>query len=768
MSKMEQVRKEENRKVKRNIEYYNLDMIISIGFRVNSKNSNSLESIKSSNILSGESWDWPQNIKKRNYTAAATRYILIEDIGKVPGCVVLHFQISGKAEVRTDEEMNQAVVDYVNKYLKNGIEKINSDFKITRTSIIPLLIEGQNVIVDSDASDNKDELGNKISTSQKLSIPSLIVIGLAVIIGGAIGIDLTLSSNNETKSNSSYKMYFDKDFGNKITYGQEVEIRTRIVEVTSEGNVINRTDLNKNIKFRNKKSFNINKTYINKNVMCALISIDKNSKNENEGIVSIAYEGEGGSFINNVSFDLVGKLYIDFGKNGNVLTMYYDEEKEYTKKIKLIDFIDEPKMELKYDEKLFEVKLTKIDNSNYEISVLNLSKKKDVETHYIELNAISETEKVKEDLRICLCKKGLMIDYDSAYKKANCKDEVLQLKSYELKEENIKLEKTRIDLLFSALIDGEEKIITPLKFNENGIKIKVDKIEGENETTKKLLEKYEYKFDEKDYKDGIITYIPLKSLPELKEPYYAFVHISAIYKEEEYKSIIKVRLVGEGKTAKQKKKIEYEKAKERIKKFLPEEKWENYNHRLEMINKCFGAEDLRLFSVTILKDSQAYYLNEAQIYLDKANTNDSLAYWLEWTQLVGDIAFGYLTSLYGGPIIDALAGPVKKIVVKVYNEPEFNPEIIANAISEVLDALAREALDIENLAKLDKNKIAHLMAGFLMFSVSKNYTLNVDKEGNRSFYNAIMTTFSNLTVDSLKEIVKAYLKKGFKITRIVY
>lgn len=36
-SKMEQVQKEGNRSVRRNISYYNLDMIISIGFRVNSK-----------------------------------------------------------------------------------------------------------------------------------------------------------------------------------------------------------------------------------------------------------------------------------------------------------------------------------------------------------------------------------------------------------------------------------------------------------------------------------------------------------------------------------------------------------------------------------------------------------------------------------------------------------------------------------------------------------------------------------------------------------
>jgi len=36
-SKMEQVQKEGDRMVKRNLLYYNLDMIISVGFRVNSK-----------------------------------------------------------------------------------------------------------------------------------------------------------------------------------------------------------------------------------------------------------------------------------------------------------------------------------------------------------------------------------------------------------------------------------------------------------------------------------------------------------------------------------------------------------------------------------------------------------------------------------------------------------------------------------------------------------------------------------------------------------
>ena len=39
VSKMEIVRQEGNRKVKRTIEIYNLDMILSIGYRVNSKNA---------------------------------------------------------------------------------------------------------------------------------------------------------------------------------------------------------------------------------------------------------------------------------------------------------------------------------------------------------------------------------------------------------------------------------------------------------------------------------------------------------------------------------------------------------------------------------------------------------------------------------------------------------------------------------------------------------------------------------------------------------
>jgi len=47
-SKMEQVQIEGNRKVKRRKEYYNLDMIISIGFRVNSKKVIKFRSIEES------------------------------------------------------------------------------------------------------------------------------------------------------------------------------------------------------------------------------------------------------------------------------------------------------------------------------------------------------------------------------------------------------------------------------------------------------------------------------------------------------------------------------------------------------------------------------------------------------------------------------------------------------------------------------------------------------------------------------------------------
>ena len=47
-SKMEQVQMEGNRKVKRIKEYYNLDMIISIGFRVNSKKAIKFRSFEES------------------------------------------------------------------------------------------------------------------------------------------------------------------------------------------------------------------------------------------------------------------------------------------------------------------------------------------------------------------------------------------------------------------------------------------------------------------------------------------------------------------------------------------------------------------------------------------------------------------------------------------------------------------------------------------------------------------------------------------------
>ena len=45
-SKIELVQKEENRSVKRNIEFYNLDAIISVGYRVNSLRATQLRKIR--------------------------------------------------------------------------------------------------------------------------------------------------------------------------------------------------------------------------------------------------------------------------------------------------------------------------------------------------------------------------------------------------------------------------------------------------------------------------------------------------------------------------------------------------------------------------------------------------------------------------------------------------------------------------------------------------------------------------------------------------
>ncbi len=45
-SKIELVQKEENRSVKRNIEFYNLDAIISVGYRVNSLRATQLSKIR--------------------------------------------------------------------------------------------------------------------------------------------------------------------------------------------------------------------------------------------------------------------------------------------------------------------------------------------------------------------------------------------------------------------------------------------------------------------------------------------------------------------------------------------------------------------------------------------------------------------------------------------------------------------------------------------------------------------------------------------------
>jgi len=70
VSKMEIIQKDENREVKRNIEHYNLDMIISVGYKVNSTKATKFKYGTAHYIITNNGVKYPNN---RHYNKSQKR-----------------------------------------------------------------------------------------------------------------------------------------------------------------------------------------------------------------------------------------------------------------------------------------------------------------------------------------------------------------------------------------------------------------------------------------------------------------------------------------------------------------------------------------------------------------------------------------------------------------------------------------------------------------------------------------------------------------------
>lgn len=144
-------------------------------------------------------------------------------------------------------------------------------------------------------------------------------------------------------------MCFKKDFGDAIRYDtQPATVYARIVEITPEGEEIDRPDLSASLEIFSGDNLTVEGGTMAGNYMGAMVSAQSKpgGQNPDEGVVSIRFSGQEGSFQNDITFRLIGKPYISFPEQGNYLTMtvpmLMGDGETYEIPLILHDFMNKP------------------------------------------------------------------------------------------------------------------------------------------------------------------------------------------------------------------------------------------------------------------------------------------------------------------------------------------------------------------------------------------------------------------------------------------
>lgn len=656
-----------------------------------------------------------------------------------------------------------------------------NDFKFIMKPVAMIVSEQpkkvSTVNVDTKASETKGETGIPVPVA---IVVSILTAGAAIAAAGSNG----GKEENDEKRSSKYRMYIRKDFGDKIRYNTPpVLIYARMGEIKENGTEVDRPDLTKNIEiFTQDNHMKVEDCKMAGNYMGALICAESTGEEKpEEGVISFRFIGEGGSFQNNVTFNLVEKPYIEFPERGKYLNMTLNmllgDGKTYETIFIPKDFIEKPgNITVKAaDNAPFEVEYEKADNNVYIIHVKNLSQKPQSniyqkQSSYINVTAENEKEKAESTVTVELYPEGLSI--------ANVKveDDIVQFSAFDNEEtsEYGDVKPTHFNVVLAvteADAKGKETVIVvePEKYQPA-----FEKMKGNDERTQKLCEKFKYEIEPVPSNLKKYAFSPKEAIIEEKErPYLAKLPVSCAYKDKEYSLEIPVRLIGGGPGPMQEREQELAKMKRIIgnvggissgvAKILREN------------GKKMSAAELRLVNKQICQEAMAYYTKDAQEYDKIADSLEQMEYWADWIKWFGDQALSYLFTVYAGNG-EIILTPAKDMCV------EFIAELTADWIDgqdisgidiverlEKLNAIQKIDGMIENLLmavatgeNINVKTAASCLAGWFIYKVVKNVQDNIEKTGNINIFDAILGAGKDLTAEAMKQAGMKQFEKLMK------
>ena len=640
-------------------------------------------------------------------------------------------------------------------------------------------------IIDTFASETAGETG--------VAVPAAIVIGLLGLLAAAAGGagaaagggggDGSDGSDGE-ETGSSYKMYLQKDFGNRIRRGGEhVFLYARMAEIKSDGSEMLRPDLTSQIEiFSPDAHLEVGPATLSGDYMGAAVKASyQELGGPEEGVVSFKFTGEGGAFQNNVTFKLVGDARI---RIEDVWLLDSEEDTSAELPFRLLDFLsaEEPEVDFAMKEEGLPFAL-ELDYPGGEEGVLKIEKSGSpvrmeelIRGHMGTLTARAGEEKVEETFVVRLCREGLYLDFDLDYGEESSRAE---LKCYPDEEGEMITNRVGIGILIWDEKDKRPRMLSP---EELAVKSEDEKSIGERIGL--LWESTGETVAGKKMTDERLSLWQVKArklLPYL-EPVPTKLQVQARNGERKFAEEFAVKLMPDVSAYFDEYERQYEHLKNLGRGAFSKDFADRYERTLSRAYNRFGLADLQLMEKSFRKIAQSELERMAIEQSMVSDNYDQIIGVLEWTAWLGEICTDILLAIFTGPMGAFLVGNAKDLLVETVTvfveRPGLGPldllwisgEVFVRntvgSLDNLMDFPKPEQWSAKEL-KTYAPKLAVWVSLFFAYRVIFHYYYDQDENKERSLYEAVKAAGWDLTLKATLELfMQEYLSRAGQSDRV--
>jgi len=598
-------------------------------------------------------------------------------------------------------------------------KQVNLRDKKTATNTNP----GTNEVVDTEASETSGETSIAVAAV-------IVVAGAAAAATGAGAAAMEGNGGEDSKENNSgsrYKMAIKKDFGSKIKYDTDtVYVYARMIEIKEDGTEIDRPDLTQKITIFSKDPslLEVSDNVIDGIYMGAGIIAGKSAGPEvdSEAIISFRFEGEGGTFQNNVKFRVIGECYIELEKED--LFILAASGRSFELPYELVNFMeeaDEITVRSMNDNSLFDLSLGKNKDEKTVILATDKTEKKPIERFFDSFNceiiAKNKKEYARSVFSAVVCYEGILPDFLGKEK------EILAYKNTEgempitdiafrlgLWNENEKaLELSRPEEIEVSFTD-EQGIFEVIGL-ENEINI-------EKSTSDYLV--HSFKAD--------------KSLPNTS-PVKGTLMVSYHLGEVSFESETEVKLMPDILSYEQDLEKEYQNCIRIIDTYMPPEFAGRKLKELNANRDKMGLKDLQLFRKKCWEIAFRSIMQDKENYMIESYWYDEAIATAELVVYVGDIALDVALAPFGGPITGFVVTQVKSALIELVSMRIEKGSIGYNEIYDLimkrLEQAAGQADGLIEVPSFDKPKaLIAWLSCYILYRIMYRWYFDKDERGN--------------------------------------